>query len=401
MRSAELMTTITEARERAADFLKALEVKDGWKYTQAHDTVRFPAGILYGTWSVVLGLRLLGGNEGLARLGEKAATVLASFKQDDGTFLPSILRRTRSPKSLEYLKLHCTNYSLGALAEIDGDFDWQSRFMDVFLDGDFLGRWLEGRSLLRPWEEGNNIVNVAGWLALCNDSGVPGASARLEQLLEWHRRNQNPKTGGFDCFENPTPNQQLQALAGAVHNFHLHLYMGERYGHEDVIAANVLRVLRSGPLTACLSLDFVELAIRTLRWAPDPQLAVDALMIHAESLLKRQNCDGGWFESEDGRSPTIAAGFREDVPSSCSYATWFRLCSLGQIAIVVLGDSPEHWHFRSTLGMGYAPRRWPTLPSGVRARSIPFGARISAWRERTIASGRRLIVRSIKWVIGS
>src|SRR5690606_26318295 len=56
--------------------------------------------------------------------------------------------------------------------------------------------------------------------------------------------------------------------------------------------------------------------------------------------------------------PTSAAGMKESKASSCSYATWFRLCSLGMIDLTLLGGNRENWNFRKTLGMGYAPEFW-------------------------------------------
>jgi hypothetical protein len=259
------------------------------------------------------------------------------------------------------LKLHCTNYVTGALVELgpEAEADWRSAYMDAFLDGDFLARWLEGRSLSRPWEEGNNIVNVASYLALAAEDGQPGADSRLQQVLDWHRQVQNPRTGGFDCFDRPSINQRRQALAGAVHNFHIHLYLGERLGCEELIASWIPLFLLEGRQTACLSLDMVELAVRTIEHSPNPQLTMDALTAHVAALLGSQRPDGGWLEAADDNAPTVAAGFYESPSTSCSYATWFRMCSLGMFSVFALGSDTVQWRFRSTLGMGYAPRHWP------------------------------------------
>lgn len=47
----------------------------------------------------------------------------------------------------------------------------------------------------------------------------------------------------------------------------------------------------------------------------------------------------------------------EHVASSNSYATWFRMCSIGMIATTLLGDNPDNWKFRESLGMGYYTAR--------------------------------------------
>ena len=148
----------------------------------------------------------------------------------------------------------------------------------------------------------------------------------------------------------------------------------------------------------CLSIDFVELAIRTLHQASEPQKTVWALVEHAEALLRYRRDDGGWLENATP-TPTGNAGFKDEVASSCSYATWFRLAALGMISIVVLGDSPNNWHFRRTLGMGYAPAGWPTLPSGTIVERMPKSEKIlhgfrqmpNSLRTRAVAFGSRFV----------
>src|SRR5690606_6535991 len=106
-------------------------------------------------------------------------------------------------------------------------------------------RWLNQRSLERPWEESNNIVNVASYLALCNDNGHPSAKERLYQMLEWHNTVQNPITGGFENFSRSRKNV-LQSMAGAVHNFHIHHYLNEPMNYESIIGRNVIPYLFEG-----------------------------------------------------------------------------------------------------------------------------------------------------------
>ena len=186
-------------------------------------------------------------------------------------------------------------------------------------------------------------------------------------MLEWHKKFQNPRTAGFDSFTSPSYKHHLEALAGAVHNFHLHLYLGENYGYEYQIIPWVEMFLYQGRLTACQSIDFVELAVRSIPFAEEPQKLANALIFHTEALLNSQQSDGGWLE-DNNDIPTTAAGFKDTHPSSCSYATWFRLASLGMVAITILGDSPDNWGFRKTLGMGYAPHNFPDFSKTVQIR---------------------------------
>jgi hypothetical protein len=372
--SEDLLSRICEARTRASRFFNSTVFKEdlGWAYTSTHDIHKYPAGLLYGTWAGILGLCLL--TENSAWEIEKknwAVSKLSKYRNADGAFIPFELENSPTGKPLEYIKLHCTNYCLGAILELDPQYDFESPYMNRFLDGDFLRYWLEQRSLLRPWEEGNNLVNVTAYIALVNNGDHPQASARLSQLLEWHRKYQNPLTGGFDAFRSPSYKQRIEALAGAVHNFHLHLYLNEPYGYEDTIASWMTTFLLFGKLDACLSIDFVELAVRTLSACHDKQRLANALVYHVENLLSSQNPDGGWVENDNG-SPSAFEGFVDREVSSCTYSTWFRLASLGMVAITLLGDDPNNWGFRKTLGMGYAPGHWPMVSKEIDIQKLSF-----------------------------
>lgn len=365
-----LKRRIDEAKLKVTPFFQSLLVGvEGWKYTGAQDVAAYPAAMLFGSWSAIFAEKLVGNLKTWDTSRQQfALSALLRHRRPDGAFIGQGVDSLRNSKSLEYLLLHCTNYASGAALEIDPNWDFRTTYLDRFLDPDTLAQWLDGRSLARPWEEGNNVVNIASYLALCDKHGISPAKARLYQLLEWHYQWQNPKTGGFDAFSSPSFQQRLQSLVGAVHNFHLHLYLREPLRCEAVIASHLPLYLVMGRLTACLSIDFVELAVRTLPFSPDPQLLVDAILFHAEALLKSQRSDGGWLEAENDSTPTSAAGFSDRIPASCSYATWFRLAALGMIAVVLLKDSPERWGFRKSLGMGYAPDYWPPLPRGVEIR---------------------------------
>lgn len=355
-----LRTKIRNSREKALTFIDMLKVDDGYKYTVNHDFKNEPSALQYGTWSAALTKKLILG-ESWDNIEEKEfiKKSLLNDRQKDGTFFPNTLLDVKPSKSFEYLKLHCSNYSLGALLEIDKEFDFQSSFLDKYLDPDFLNRWLNQRSFNRPWEESNNIVNVASYLQLVSEDGNNIGKERLYQMLEWHNRYQNPKTAGFDNFNKANYKNILESMAGAVHNFHIHLYLNEPLNYESKIAKNVIQYLMEGPLTACLSIDFVELSVRTLDYTSDKEATITALLLHLESLLEYQNDDGGWYENETSSNPTVAAGMSESIASSCSYATWFRLCSIGMISIALLGDDPKNWSFKKMIGMGYSPEYWP------------------------------------------
>lgn len=348
-----MKTKINKSRFNSLKLIEKLNWNNNlFKYTTNHDPYKFPAALLYGTWSVVYLTELCCTDD--SNVIDKSGTLdaLKSFRRIDGIFFPKTLENAKYAKSKEYMYLHCYNYSVGACMLLDGDFDFQSSYMDYFLDSDNLGRWLDQRSLHRPWEESNNIVNVASYLALCTDHGLDKAKERLYQMLEWHNRVQNPKLGGFENLGVSRKNK-LQSMAGAVHNFHLHHYLNEPMNYEEVIGNNVIPFLFEGPLTACLSIDFVELACKAIHFMPNSHELEQALIFHLNILINYQNPDGGFYENESSKRPTTANGMKENIASSNSYATWFRMCSIGMIATTLLGDNPNNWRFRNTLGMGY------------------------------------------------
>ncbi len=350
----DLLKRIYEARKKADSFFDSLESQGRSKYTVNHDVLKFPSACLYGAWSRVCGKILISENVETTHHLESIVKEILSYKTSEGLFFPDELWIQKPAKSYEYLKLHTYNYAAGALRAFDSEIDLSSSFMDWYLNPEHLQRWLDARSFSRPWEESNNIVNVASYLAWKSETGCEDGVKCLEILYNWHHKYQDPKTGGFGNLRrsyNPT----LQSMAGAVHNFHIHHYLDMRMQCENVIASNVIPYLFEGPLTACLSIDFVELGVYSLPYIKDSlrRELIAALLFHAERLLAYQRNDGGWLEGEDCSSPTAAAGMKENSASSCSYATWFRLCSLGMVAISLLGDKDENWHFRNTLGMGY------------------------------------------------
>lgn len=393
----DLLQRIYDARARAEAFFHSLKFNDGWRYTTQHDVETYPGAVLYGTWSSILGLHLLGYDFSPDER-EWAMTKLLRHRREDGTFLGIGLDQDRHPKSLEYLILHCSNYAQGAAMALDPEYDYRSSYFDAFLDADFLARWLEGRSFQRPWEEGNNVVNVAGYLALCDDHDIPSANDRLRQMLTWHYNHQNPKTGGFDNFKYASEKTMTQAMAGAVHNYHIHLYLHEPFHHEALTAKWATHFLFQGMLTSCLSIDFTELGIRTLPYADEPQELAWSLFDHAEALLDAQRDDGGWFEL-DRAIPSGGNGFRDQEVASISYGTWFRLCSLGMIAIVLLGDHPDNWRFRKTLGMGYAPEYWPQLPETIKIEPTPNNIKLKYMRKALPNRAKKWAIRTAAKII--
>lgn len=358
MKPDELRNLIGVAREKASIFFNSLFVAGkGFKNTVAQ---RPEHEFLYlnGTWACVLGLRLVGGDDWITdEKREQSISALKRYRNADGLIYPAELLNERTNKSHHYLKLHCNNYAVGAMLELDGNYDFSSKYLDQFLDADFLAQWLDRVSFQRPWEESNNIVNIAAHLALHADNGHSRGKERLWQLLEWHNRFQNPKTGGFDA--TPVSYKYLkQSMAGAVHNFHIHHYLEQPVLYPEIINRNVLPFLVEGALSACMSIDFTELAVRTISYEKREGATSSALVSHVRALLNAQNGDGGWHESDRGTA-TSFEGRRELSPSSSSYSTWFRLCSLGMFAITLLNEPKQSWKFRRMLGMGYAPDDWP------------------------------------------
>lgn len=359
MKVERLGSAIDHARKEALRFFDGLFVPGkGFKNTVAqqseHDVL-----FLNGTWACILGKRLIGGDAWVTEeQREQSLQLFNRYRNADGMIYPATLIGRRTIKSHQYLKLHCNNYAISAALELDPNYDFSSPYLDRFLDPDVLSQWLDRISFYRPWEESNNIVNVASHLALHADAGNSKGLERLGQMLDWHNRFQNPRTGGFDA--TPVAYKYLkQTLAGAVHNFHIHHYLNESVEYSRVINEYVCHFLVEGPLTACLSIDYTELAVRTILSEYEVNATSTALSSHIAALLESQNRDGGWYESDHG-TRTSFEGYVERIPSSSSYGTWFRLCSIGMFSMTFLNSPASDWRFKRTLGMGYAPDRWPT-----------------------------------------
>jgi len=219
---------IKTCREKSFQFFNKINSDLGVKYTINHDLKKYPSAELYGTWSYVLGKSLTSTKEIFNEFErESLINSLKKFRQTDGTFYPKMLNNIKNSKSHEYLKLHTSNYAMGAMIKLDENFDFQSTFFDQFLEADRLQNWLDQRSFIRPWEESNNIVNVASYLALCDTNGDLKAKRRLYQMLDWHEKFRNSKSGGFDKL-SLSKNHIVQSMAGAVHNFHIYHYLGEK-----------------------------------------------------------------------------------------------------------------------------------------------------------------------------
>jgi hypothetical protein len=63
------------------------------------------------------------------------------------------------------------------------------------------------------------------------------------------------------------------------------------------------------------------------------------------------------------------------------------------ISICLLGKPPSHWHFRKTLGMGYAPQHWPVASSELMSGANPVRDRIRSLRYRLPQQIRATLLR--------
>jgi len=82
-----------------------------YKYTLNHDYEKYPAAVLYGSWSVVYLQNLVKNDHWL---NANKDDVLSYFKGNggaDGLFFPKALDEVKFAKSKEDMQLHCYNYT--------------------------------------------------------------------------------------------------------------------------------------------------------------------------------------------------------------------------------------------------------------------------------------------------
>jgi hypothetical protein len=348
--------------------LQAPELGFGVHADSAYHREHGPAGMyLPGTYNAVNCLSLLGAYADLApEKADSIATFLNRHQRPNGAYrIPEMTQADIYYPDFEYINLHITNYSLGALASLGRKPALPLAFVERYATPEKLSAWLAARQMSEPWGEGNYIVNVASFFAWELDHGAERFRPLLEQLLDWHTTHQDAASGYWN---DPSTRDLTSAMAGAAHNLHLYYYLNRPVPRFEKIIGHCLGILE-GVSSSCLDIDVVDILANLHGYGyrqPDIEAYLDRKLA---ALLDFQNPDGGFADVCDGtRLFDGWERYQEPQGLSNTFSTWFRCATVGMICHVLYPETRSDWHFRHTLGMGYFH---PQTPSVLPAVSQP------------------------------
>lgn len=335
------------------------------RISPAHDAVRWPGVLLPGTYNAVMCLDLLGGLDDWSA-DERRALVgwLEGHRAADGVFrLPGMaaadtFKKPDPDETRRYIDWHLTNYGLGAVDALAPGRPARLAFAEPFLDIVTLKAWLCDRDLRDPWQEGNNIVNLASFFLMMRRDGDAATAARvasaLDVLFAWHDRLREPTTGFWGVGQLSDPHRLLHAFAGSMHDFHLWYHEGRPLEGQDR-AVDYCLTLPPVIDSACIDVDAVDVLIHGHALLDHRRAEIEAwLATLLDALLAFQNPDGGFCDVCDGirRQDGWVRGYEEPQGLSNTFATWFRWVAIAMIAEVLMPGF-RTWRFRRTIGIGY------------------------------------------------
>ncbi|MBI4829956.1 MAG: hypothetical protein HY801_00040, partial [Candidatus Lindowbacteria bacterium] len=111
---------------------------------------------------------------------------------------------------------------------------------------DALQQWLSARNVSDPWNEGNNIVNLASFYFVLAESGDERVKPLIEHLFAWHEQTQDPQTGYWLTISARPPVHPMVAMAGAAHNFHIYYYLDRPIRYLERIVDHCLSFVGDG-----------------------------------------------------------------------------------------------------------------------------------------------------------
>jgi hypothetical protein len=379
----KLALGIDNARAATLDWLKAMQAtgkpKGCMRISAMHDADRWPGVLLPGTYNGIMCLDLLGGLADWSA-AERAALVarLEGSRLPDGRFRiedmheADVFKKPDIGETWRYIDFHVTNYTLGAIEALAPDRQPILEFAKDYLEERALGHWLSLRDLRDPWQEGNNIVNLASFLLLLRQHGdgretgaawQPKVDRALEQLFAWHDRLREPTTGFWGVGQLSDKTQLLHAFAGSMHNFHIWYHEGRALEGQDR-AVDYCLSLPPRIDSACIDVDAVDVLVHGWRLLDHRRNEIEEwLALLLPRLLAFQRADGGFCDVLSGirRQDGWVKGYEEPQGHSNTFATWFRWVAIAMIADV-LWPRRWDWKFRSMIGIGYRVTAWNRRP---------------------------------------
>lgn len=367
-----LRARIEAARARTVEWLAAMRASGHpagvLRISAAHDESLWPGVLLPGTYNGVMCADLIDALPaiGVANTAAAASLVawLESFRRPDGVFrIPEmrdadVFKKPDRDETWRYIDFHVTNYTLGAIEALAPARAPVLDFVRPYLDPQYLKAWLADRDLRDPWQEGNNIVNLAGFLLSLerhgNDADRRAVAAALDILFDWHDRLQEPTTGFWGIGQHESPLRLLHAMAGSMHNYHLWYARGRVLPYFDKAVAYCLG-LPPRVDSACIDVDIVDVLIHGLRAGVAPNARTREWLFQiVEAILDDQNPDGGFADVRTGtrRQDGWVRGYAEPQGLSNTFATWFRWIAIAMAAEILM-PGLRHWRFRRSIGIGY------------------------------------------------
>ena len=359
----DLPTRIEAARRATVAWLDSMQAPGepaGVSRTSAaHDPAAWPGVLLPGTYDAVMTRALIGAPMPPA---QPLIAWFHRFRLPDGRFRNpqmrdgAVFKKPDIGETWRYIDFHVTNYTHGALDALDPGHRPVLDFARPFLDPLHLGAWLSRRDLRDPWQEGNNIVNLGGFLiGLARSHDTERAAVRaLEALFDWHDRLQEPSTGFWGVGQHADPERLLHAFAGSMHNYHLFYALGRPIPFHERAIDHVLS-LPPRLHSACIDVDAVDLLIHGAALAGHRTAEIDRwLAALLPDLLAAQCPDGGFFDVTEGtrRLDGWVQGYAEPQGVSNTFATFFRWIAVAMIADR-LWPGRWPWRFRRGVGIGY------------------------------------------------
>lgn len=360
---------VEAARQKSLHWFESMQMRGlprGVSRISAHhDGAAWPGVLLPGTYNAVMCRELIGGLESWTA-SERSNLVnwLESHRRADGIFrVPgmtdaTVFKKPDRAETWRYIDFHVTNYSLGAVDALSPGRKPNLSFAEPFLDPQTLKAWLCDRDLNDPWQEGNNIVNLASFLLLMRRDGDADLQARVSTALDilyaWHDRYREPTTGFWGVGQLSDKTRLLHAFAGSMHNFHL-------WYHEGQVPVAFERAvdycLSLPPVidSACIDVDAVDVLVHGLRLLDYRREEIELWLSRLlKELLGFQKDDGGFSDVESGirRQDGWVKGYEEPQGLSNTFATWFRWIAIAMIADT-LWPGRWKWRFRRMIGIGY------------------------------------------------
>ncbi len=365
---ADLLARIDAARLRTLAWLDAMqatgEPRGVSRISAAQDPAAWPGMLLPGTYNAIMCRDLIGGLDLDAAERTRLVAWFEGFRRPDGVFrVPgmtddSVYKKPDRAETWRYIDFHVTNYTLGAIEALEPARVPLLAFVRPFLEPLILKAWLADRDWRDPWQEGNNIVNLGGFLLLAKRFGDVHDATKVDTalaiLFDWHDRNQDPGTGFWGVGQSSDATRLLHAFAGSMHNFHLWYVLGRPLPYQDRAVDYVL-TRPTSVHSACIDVDEIDLLVHARSMIDHRREEIDAwLAAKLDALLAFQNADGGFADECEGvrRQDGWVGGYAEPQGLSNTFATWFRWIAIA-MAVDALHPGRRHWRFRRSIGIGY------------------------------------------------